>query len=288
MTRKPVDPLELAGFVDENGRVDPPLPLVPGYRPKTVWSHLNRGFLWAGWGTKPARGAAVPDLLRFIRLVDGTDRQIAEFARQHGVLRFCRHGVPLTHSGELRIAGENPRFALCSPLIRGGRFFEPFAWWRRMAAEARAILRISARHQADDTGDYREWRLLRESPVQPKIRRVVVNGSALERERLWLLDYVDVWMMIANVRPYGFRLARGGLNVGLAGGLPGSLAMQLLSAVTGTSGLAACAGCGNFFTVERKRSPRQHRYCSNCGRLASMRDASKRYRARKRQKQHST
>ena len=279
MTRP--DWTQFAPFVDENGRVDPVLPLRPVYRPKQVWSRFKRGFFWCGWGlhsAKDSQRAAVPELLRFIRLADGTDQQIADFARLHGVLRLCKHGVPFTHVG-VKIAGAEPMGTPCNLVRHRGRYFERFQWWRRLAAEARAIFRISINHHEQQTGLAEDWETLRGAPAQPMMRTFLpLRATTLERERRWLLDYVGVWILMSGVRPHAFWGASGKMNVGLTGGLAGTLAVQLLSAVTGTPGSAACASCGTFFTIKHKGPGRKPRYCSNCGRRESMRIASKRHR----------
>lgn len=275
--------MDYGDFFDEDGRMERALPLAPRYGPKSVSLHSKgNGFSWSAWRMKPVQDAA-PELLRFIGLAEGTDLQVMKFARRHGVMRFCKHEVPSTHASGVRIVGESSS-GRCQPLMDSGRYFEPFDWWRRMAAEARAILRITTRHQNDTTGDGVDWETLLRSPAQTVQRRIQIKGTPLENERLRLLDYVDVWIVMANVRPQGFPLSAGKVNVGLTGGLPGALAMQLLSAVTRTSGFARCANCGQFFTVQRQSSAGRQRFCSKCGPKAKNRAASKAYRDRERLK----
>jgi hypothetical protein len=60
------------------------------------------------------------------------------------------------------------------------------------------------------------------------------------------------------------------------GGLFGALALALAAAVTRAGAFATCLGCGKLF--ERGR---RYRYCNSCGLRTAQRDASRRYRARK-------
>jgi hypothetical protein len=61
--------------------------------------------------------------------------------------------------------------------------------------------------------------------------------------------------------------------------LYGALAIQLLMAVSRSSGVETCDGCGKFYTPTRQPREGDHHFCDECGRKAATRLAQQRRRA---------
>jgi len=66
-----------------------------------------------------------------------------------------------------------------------------------------------------------------------------------------------------------------------SGNLFDALATQLMLAVGRSSGLAHCSGCGALYFPARQPRVGGRNYCTDCGRRAAMRDASRDHRRRK-------
>src|SRR5260370_18729673 len=84
-----------------------------------------------------------------------------------------------------------------------------------------------------------------------------------------LLSLVEVGERRIQVKPSSNRLL-------------GVLIAQIAHVVSRADELTICAGCKSAFKMPRKPSRGVNRYCRECGKRASWRDAARRFRQRKR------
>jgi hypothetical protein len=111
---------------------------------------------------------------QFLQLADATPQAIRDFARQWGVLRLCKHGLPATHSHSPNgsvFFGEDTsyvfeRYPYCRPLgakpLDDNSGFEPVAGWIYYARMAKALVNVVAKLNNDELGDSSDWSTLYE------------------------------------------------------------------------------------------------------------------------------
>lgn len=141
---------------------------------RLVWSSRSFG-REIEWG---------PGLLEdFIRLADGTDKAICNYAGHWGVLGLCDHDLPHTHKAndeawELLALDTTSRedtddrwdFAPRAPTCairatsgpRGAEYWEPASAWRKFAREARAMMRIASFLHRKEMGKPEDWQALQD------------------------------------------------------------------------------------------------------------------------------
>ena len=243
-----------------------------------------------------------PELLdKFCELAeDDSDKKVARFARRHGLLGLCKHGLPAAHDyapyedatiqtlfRELRPR----RLRRCSPSWR-----EPVSTWRRFATEARAIRRIAS-ELADERVGSREWEHVtagltaRWEPFEERSwsawlyeygerTRERTSRQRVKIEREALVSAVQTWLELGLVRPE-FVWSDDRPTFTLGGGVRGlssedvghgelfaALAVQLMLDVSRPSPLLPCDGCGGLVTnLTRKPREDQRAFCDDCRRL---------------------
>lgn len=265
--------LQLAGMVDEQGRLDRPLPIGQWWAPKKVrvvedrltWEWEDSHDVWQAG----SEGELLP---RFTQLRTADTEAIAAFARSWGVLFICTHGLPAGHNPDpYQISYSGPLG--CRPLgwareqPRGGRrpdeyaFWEPVETWRHFARQAGALLSISSSlHQGDPTSNedwatFYEWNTEEAGRFKASTRRL--------GEEAWFLvgGAVQEWLMLGNVRPTFVPPGRVEFH---GGGLFGALAVQLAFACANAAGVAICAECQSPYFTKRKSRKGRRTFCPEC------------------------
>lgn len=229
-------------------RLGSPIPFGMGCAPRVVnvegsdlvWRDLGGDILHDSEGL----------LGRFVALRDGPAEQIAAFARLYGVLGLCKDGRPYPHARDMR----NGSLIVCPWHAReDGGGAEPLAAWRKLAAQAAALLEEMASH-----------------PDRSAIHLYAVEDS-------WLRP-AHVRLSVDGGRPCFGPLAADGLRFGLFG----ALAVQLLAVGIGAHAVRKCDGCSALFFEAREvpRQPGKRAFCKACGRREAVAAATRAYRAR--------
>lgn len=260
---------------------------------------IRQGVLHWRPGTAPAPAVGVDALMRFVDRLHAPDgtldaQKISRFARRYGALRVCSHGVPASHFLGDRELGLEP----CRPEQGAGEFTgwfcEPLDVWRRLTAEARALLRIG---QALEVSKPPPIDALEVFGLQMDRNSALVGTSnpygfvdpAMDArtevgyQRGVLAFRLDEWLRLGAVRPVpgvlvrevGRWLAEGGVraatrwepSVGLRRrvegvGLMGGLALQL-TAQLAQGGRVECAGCQELIEPKHRRASQGH-WCEGC------------------------
>lgn len=261
---------------------------------RLIWWANGRGGSVAS-RQEPSKGM----LTAFVRLGNASDEAIRRYAQEWGVLKLCRHYLPMTHPPmpePIKRAGALPPG--CVPLFHEdqGAFWEPLAMWRTYAQEVRSILNIAEQLHRGEVGKLEDWNLIRNWQSHMLMwgfallgdDRVTVDNrlKALGRservgfERRVLSSIVrDNWIRPGGVElNFTWEAEEPAVEVGGVG-LFGALATQLMLAVGKTDSLVLCTSCNTPFMPERRpRGPRS--YCRACGRKDALRDAQRRRRAR--------
>jgi len=232
----------------------------------------------------------------FTRLRDGPPESIRDFARQWGILRICKHGLPATHSnspyGSVYF-GEDSSFVLnrypyCHALGAtppgDDKGHEPVSAWQFFARHAWALLNVIAKLNQDEEGRASEWEILYEHSHQGV-------GRDLVQQRLDCAAIVNTWLRVADVTPkIGSELRGGGVDfarytiefatdIFRGSTLFSYIACQLMTALLGTD-IGLCAGCGEIYIAQERKPKRgQNNYCRDCGKKAAVRAAVARLRA---------
>ena len=212
----------------------------------------------------------------FIEL-DGKDAEAyCAYASRWGVFRLCKHDLPHMHNWP---TGTNKWG--CRPRGTTLRQWEPLGLWRKVVAQFRACLAITAAIQMEKKGSADAWRALgHDAPP-----------SQLSKRTTMLRSTINGVLYLGGVHP-GLEYVDGSFRTMFqtaGGNLFGALALQLLLAVSRTDGLAHCSACGNpFVFTGRRPNPNRRCYCPSCGLPAAQRDASRAYRARLRQSRQPT
>jgi hypothetical protein len=319
-----------AGIRDESGRLDRPTASNVLYVPAIVELKSGGRLLWVhqkdkykvtidegvrsvdSFCTHPPRAVPPgPTLLEeFVRLADGPDMAIANYARKWGVLGICRHGLPRTHRRTAVGTHSDCNLLLYEsdsnfPDQMG---WEPLEAWRDFALKAQSILDVAA--------VLYEGGVVEDEKVACGFEDVfpVEKHLPFERRRRIQMDSLSVeinaWLAVGDVRclisPNGLkglsvtfgsarwswapseRKIRMFNNVDCQGTtLFGALGVQLLMAASRQRGLAVCAECGKQYSPSRRPDPNRNSYCADCGINAAQRAASRRYRARVKRKRKS-
>jgi DNA-directed RNA polymerase subunit RPC12/RpoP len=261
--------------------------------------------VWS-WPSQAEGAAADSTLLTdFVSLADTDDERILAFARRWGMLNICEHGLPIYHPW----IGERRRYPCDWLDVDGSRkvFWEPLAAWRRYAAEARALIKLSRRLHRGRLGELHDWQEVPgvqgtaywetwseagHVPEDSALLLIQDNwaftldetklGRDVAFERRCLARSVEKWASDGGVKPIlDWDGAKPRIELE-GGGLFGALAVELLQAVGYPDTLAICDGCGKAFIPAMRPSTSRRNYCKDCGHRAAIRDAARRYRQRKR------
>ena len=253
----------------------------------------------------------------FAALAEASDGVIVRYARTHGVLGLCAHGLPWTHNpprdrkaamaiadltrgapatGRGRRSRVSPaqRRWLAIQIVQGCRpeavedserftGWEPLAQWRRWARETLALLNVAASLHEGQPGPVDKWSIVFEGVA----RRAPWWKQSTTTDRLVLAHVLNEWMVLANVRPLiTWSIGRPPEVILTSGSgddatLFGALACQLVFAATRSEGMAVCSSCGEMYAPIRRPRADQRRYCASCRRRgAPIRDAQRARRRR--------
>lgn len=197
-----------------------------------------------------AESESAPPLEQFAGLAECPDLEVLEFAMRWGPL-FANDSEQIAidqHGGKDQGSAETRNLKV----IR-----EPVARWRECAARTREILTQAT-----------------------KLHRVKKVTPAVEVGRLQVSQQVQNFIAEANLRPH-FHWDRDRPEIIFRGdSLLGRIALRITSAISHADALATCSACGMPFIPMRRLRSNNH-YCRHCGRKAAMREASRRYRLKK-------
>jgi hypothetical protein len=223
-------------------------------------------------------GYARTVLADFLELQRKRPEATLEYAKRHGVLDICDHG--LTH-------GHHPS---CAPAGWPFDGWTSFDAWRKTAERLAAILRISSELKEDQhsLGRKEDWAVLFSSVQNNKVRDSL---RVLDREHAFNLlgSIVNDYLRIAEVvpivarRPSGWKMQQTGNTLYP---LLGNLIAQVSLIICGAEAMYTCSGCGTLYCREAgRRRPKfgSANYCSSCGTPQAVRDAKARYRAKKKE-----
>jgi len=236
---------------------------------------------------------AGPDIFgRFLDTWDDDSGElICEFATTFGVLKLCSRGLPVGHVRPGQYAG-GPHDDCFSPGWPEGEPYVELASWRLWARRAMGLLNIAAKLQRSELPDPEDWAVQSGRPLQRRPpgfeplgwRQTSDLEEIISLERSIAADLVNEWLALGGVRLEA-RWENGATTptARAAGdGLFGALALQLLLTTAKSEGLAICSACGLTYAPTRKPPAGRDHYCQSCGKAAARREATRRYRAKKR------
>jgi hypothetical protein len=265
------------------------------------------GRLW--WRAKGSRTVVAPGdlLLRFVRLADQDDGAVLDFAAQFGVLQICPHNMPSTHNrqaGGLRAfyGGGNRRDGTCEPPRKGTEFWEQIAVWRRFARRFRACLTLTAwtldpdpklsprRGSPERSAVWADLRAFNDEHNEWPRGSTSESangdtGASVAVDAASIASYVNRVLRLSDVRPFitwhppepaSLEFRRDEWTP--VATLFGVLALQLACAVSRSSGVSFCTGCGAMYNPTRRPSRSRRRYCDDCRDRARWRDAQQKKR----------
>ncbi len=275
-------PWDFAGMTHDNGRLLADR-LPAGTLVVPSWIELDEGqerLLWSWHRTYPPYTQVRPDsrvLEGFVKLADAPAEKVLDYARRFGVLGICEHGVPASHNRGPFPPQLGPQTA-CRPLgyfdfldrdrsegLAARACWEPVEVWWRFARQARAMLDIAAHLHQDQRPRAESWRTLWASSLgwtegEPEPWKDWDSEDA----RRELADPLNMWLALGVAPPLLRWEGSGPPAVLLGGGLFGTLAVQLMSAVTRTRGLSLCSECGDPYPPERQPRAGEKNYCQEC------------------------
>jgi hypothetical protein len=229
----------------------------------------------------------------FTDLAESDSGSILDFAQRWGRLGLCNHGLPATHS----LPGVITQAKLfCDELSS-----EELEDWRLWARKFKALWRASMSLHIGEHADQKDWALVfpdsvwtedfwlslsKEGYLYPK---TYWDSRDLIYEWGLLLDIINYYVDLGGLRlrsawtPHALSsriVPRLAFGCPFEGGLFGTLALQLMFAVSNTEGAAICTSCGRPFFPKRRPKTGQRRFCSRreCGRKAANRHAARDFR----------
>ncbi len=269
-------------------------------RPHSLW--LDQGRLYwqdahetddgrLSWTVGEGHSAEVErDLLgQFIATGnDRTGEEILTFAATYGVLDLCSVGLPTGHGASLFSVSQGVTHGSCVPT--GWPYpYTDLTIWRQWASRAGALLTVFAKLQASELPDVETWQAVQPWPtVEPRQvmswRGAMDPADVMEIERGVADLLLNEWLTLGRVSLVArWEPAAAAPVARTAGkGLFGALALQLLLTTAKSEGLAVCCSCGLPYAPRRKPPAGRSHYCQACGKPAARRDASRRWRAKKR------
>ena len=294
-----------AGFGDGDGGGDigrAALGDAPWLAPKAVhvadgrlyWDDGDERLPGGGVRTKAGQGRMVhakPDLLgRFIDTWDDeTGDRISDFAMTFGVLKLCNRGLPVGHARPGPYSAGPHDDCYPTGLRPDFRPYVELEAWRLWARRAMGLLTIAAKLQLSELPDPEHWAVHGTGSRPPghrslQWREYLDIEEAIGLERLIAARLINDWLAIGHVHLEARWEEDSATPTARAAGkgLFGALALQLLLTTAKSQGLAICTSCGDPYTPTRKPAAGRDNYCPDCGKQAARREASRRWRAKKR------
>jgi hypothetical protein len=250
----------------------------------------------------------------FRGLAVATDAEVLKFGKRYGVLGLCPHGLPYSHAPAV-IPNRSP----LEPARKGCRpcQVEKVESWRWYAQGFQATLNAATELQDDKLPKEADWKSLQDSvmgwsknwtgwPLPKRITPQTLGQVRLVLARV-LNGLLRLGSVVLAVQPgkggewqaawhCGPAIPRSRIYLGDHSYIPmevssetsayavntfGHLAIQLVTHIARTDGLALCSACGQAFVIsQRRRSPKRRAYCQRCGHAAALRDAKRDYRHR--------
>ncbi len=288
-----VSRFQLSEFIDpDSGR------LFGGALPFESWTtnaaalHLHGEYLvyrWTEESNRPAADLVVHANARmldeFLRVADAEPSSVLRFARRYGDWNVCEHGLPYTHPVP---AKRRP----CGSLKR-----QHVDTFRGLARIARALLNASASLLTEERPSQEDWRavvtafcawgriMYGQGPRHFGLKELIALEHPLDQQAT-IAAMLHAWMEAGGVLPsLVWRRAQGPkIELLAADGaqLFAALGMLVMSAVSRSSGIELCSGCGKAFNPKSKARTGHRRYCGQCRRAGvPSRDAARDYRAKR-------
>jgi hypothetical protein len=214
-----------------------------------------------------------------------SEEDLVAFVMKYGELKLCEHGLAVTHIRETDVEFTEAWVPDGSSCRTWGVNGSVEAWFRWVAC-ARALLTAAAAIQQDRPPSEDDWERLHAALAPGGSTGKEISGSVkdggLVFAKACLGEYASMWLRMSGIRPrldwYG-----GEQEFYLEGGVIGELGLQILQAVTNSSRLAVCSGCGLPYLRQGRRPQEGRRnYCPDCGVRAALRDAQRERRAKMR------
>lgn len=198
-------------------------------------------------------------LSEFIGLATGDSRKIQKFARRHGALGLCKHGLPLGHC--LR-GGKT----LCYDReLRDHVLRENLDSWQRLAAHAASIVGLAASLAEGKPGSRDAWADFGSESLTAGRALHAPEVTDVREGRQCLARAVSIWLRQAEVVP---RIDWDGPQPSfelMSSTLIGIIGVALLSVLLGSRALAICAACGKPYLPKRKPQEGRLSFCAACG-----------------------
>ncbi len=273
----------LAGITSSTGVLGRPLKSGVWYVPTKVWLEQDR-LVW-GRQSEIKQIVVSPRIFDgFVRLSDAEPDKILAYARRWGPIGFCEHDLPSTHN--LQVLGpDRIGVGLCDPRGWPDHCWEPIQLWRKYSLQGRALLNIASRLNENKSGNQEDWKCLDcwEFPGTG----VPLWQCRTVHQRTSVAFELNRWLEIGGVR-LAVECFKHSYSISLQPpyhlGVFGAIACQLAFAIARADGLAICSGCGQAYTPTRRPTVDRRNYCIECGRSAAVRDASRDYRRRERER----
>jgi hypothetical protein len=285
---------DLAGLTDpKSGRLERTQPNNGWKTSQTVMVKDGRLFYDPKTSDQVKGPAGVLDDLLKLRPT-ASDDVVADFAGKWGIVVLCEHRRPITHSRCVGATLFDEQTNSCT-LLGGQRPYVPLDWYRQFARWSRSVLNIAARLHRGQPAEPEDW-----EAVDPEFadgdgytygqgwRKVPLTKAArVDEERENLASVLDRWLDITGVSVRFVWDSDRPSYCLYPGGLPGAVVMSLIFSVAKSGGFAVCSSCGRAYTPKRRPAEGRRSYCDDeqCQK-ASVRDAQRDLRARKREQDH--
>jgi len=212
----------------------------------------------------PSRGM----LEAFYGLADAPNQRILAFAKEHGVLKICEHGLPCSHNPEPFPPVRNGFDTKCYPLgwldrEDDGWLWEPLTAWRTFSRQAFALSRVADRVFQNKLGRAMDWQVVYEYSG----RKAPWWQQHVRVERMIIARVLNEWHAMGGVRPeVVWHPSDSKPSIRFGGpSLFGALALQLTLVVGQSAGLAICTHCRTEYSpTARRPKSGQRNFCQVC------------------------
>jgi DNA-binding CsgD family transcriptional regulator len=279
----PTYELELGGLVDMHGGLDRPIQAEGYLVPADVLVTENT----VGWSSRFDEEIRLPNagfLDEFLALQRANGRSVENFVRRWGPINLVDHIQRFHHS--VRPLRSARKFAACiveRPLLwrshelqRKRYKSEPLAVYVGLAERCQDLINLAAEIYAKPSDKF--W--IDRYPYHCDDCDFGVRAARWKVER-----GLAILAQLAQIDPSLYwDNDQWRMNLWFPDVL-GAIAIKTMMAVTRSTGLYTCSGCGNAYLRYLRRRPRagEGNYCSECGRGRALQDAKRRLRANQRE-----